>query len=162
MKLVNKNIWVCDNCGERTTDPKTFNQADREDGDYCMKCRPRRMTPLMSLVEAGPQDMQTTVYLKREADKVIAEKDKEIQRLENLCESYRIDCDNLAIREANACKEIERDNKQIRHQKYKRCLAMAQVLEHVCPITNRKAKWRDKWHKRWLGLAEKFKESGND
>lgn len=93
MKLVNKNIWVCDNCGERTTDPKTFNQADRE---------------------------------------------------------------------ANACKEIERDNKQIRHQKYKRCLAMAQVLGHVCPITNRKAKWRDKWHKRWLGLAEKFKESGND
>jgi len=53
-------------------------------------------------------------YLKSEADKVIAEKDKEIQRLENLCESYRIDCDNLAIREANACKEIERDNKQLR------------------------------------------------
>lgn len=51
---------------------------------------------------------------------------------------------------------------RLRHQKYKRCLAMAQVLEHVCPITNRKAKWRDKWHKRWLELSEKFKESGND
>lgn len=50
MKLANKNIWVCDNCGERTTDPKTFNQADRADGDYCMKCHPRRMTPLQ-LVE---------------------------------------------------------------------------------------------------------------
>ena len=45
----------------------------------------------------------------------------------------------------------------IAKQKYKRCLAMAQVLEHVCPITNRKAKWRDKFHKRWLELAEKFK-----
>lgn len=53
-------------------------------------------------------------YLKAEADKVIAAKDKEIKRLENLCESYRIDCDNLAIREANAYKEIERYNKQIR------------------------------------------------
>ena len=182
MKLVNKNIWVCDNCGECTTDPKTFNQADREDGDYCMKCRPRRMiipketqmasepkehlfVPYSELQEGDELTDAFTIaksyYLKSDADKVIAEKDKEIQRLENLCESYRIDCDNLAIREANACKEIERDNKQIRHQKYKRCLAMAQVLE-VCPITNRKAKWRDKWHKRWLELSEKFKESGND
>lgn len=63
---------------------------------------------------------------------------------------------NLAIREANACKE--RDNKVIHHKKYKLCLAMAQVLKHVCPITNRKAKWRDKFHKRWLELSEKFKE----
>lgn len=52
-------------------------------------------------------------YTRTDADQVIAEKDKEIQRLENLCESYRIDCDNLAIREANAYKEIERDNKQL-------------------------------------------------
>ena len=95
----------------------------------------------------------------REDVKRIADKDKEIQRLENLCESYRIDCDNLAIREANTYKEIERVNKQLRHQKYKRCLAMAQVLEHVCPITGRKAKWREKWHARWLELAEKFKEA---
>ena len=42
--------------------------------------------------------------------------------------------------------------------KYKRCLAMAQVLEHVCPITKRKAKWRKKWHKHWLAIAQKFKE----
>lgn len=47
---------------------------------------------------------------------------------------------------------------EARNSKYKLCLAMAQVLEHVCPITNRKAKWRDKFHKRWLELSEKFKE----
>ena len=70
------------------------------------------------------------VYLKSEADKVISEKDKEIQRLENLCESYRIDCDNLAIREANAYKVIERDNKELRLQKYKRCLAMAERCKY--------------------------------
>ena len=48
---------------------------------------------------------------------------------------------------------------QLRRYKYKRCLAMVQVLEHVCPMTNRKAKWRDKWHKRWLEIAEIFKEA---
>lgn len=53
------------------------------------------------------------MYKVSDVDKLLAEKDKEIQRLENLCESYRIDCDNLAIREANAYKEIGRVNKAI-------------------------------------------------
>ena len=127
------------------------------------------------------------VYLKSEADKVIAEKDeeiynikysrdewakacnqkdKEIQRLENLCESYRIDCDNLAIREANAYKDIERDNKQIRHQKYKRCLAMAKWCHNESLWWYSKGygfekydKFWEKWEKRWLELAEKLKEA---
>jgi hypothetical protein len=112
------------------------------------------------------------IYLKSEADKVIMEKNKEIQRLENLCESYRIDCDNLAIREANACKEIERDNKQIRHQKYKRCLAMAdyaiyhhfRMLEiHGRSLDNNRAVFKLnyglRWRCKWLELAEKFKEA---
>ena len=104
------------------------------------------------------------MYPKAETDKVIAEKDKEIQRLENLCESYRIDCDNLAIREANAYREIERDNKQIRHQKYRRCLAMAKVCKLKrfdaadYRIPRRKWDFYNKWLKRWLELAEKFKD----
>ena len=100
------------------------------------------------------------IYLKSEADKVIAEKDKEIQRLENLCESYRIDCDNLAIREANAYREIERDNKQLRHQKYKRCLAMAKLCHWKMGVFIYKKEKNDfynRWHKRWLAIAEKFK-----
>ena len=113
-------------------------------------------------------------YLKSEADKVIAEKDKDIQRLENLCESYRIDCDNLAIREANACKEIERDNKQIRHHKYKRCLAMANICcEKKENCYNRalrkyskdeadylasKSEFCQDWEFRWFKISEKFKE----
>ena len=86
-----------------------------------------------------------------EQESVIAEKDKEIAELEE--------------RIADGDKDFEMVNNQnerllkfVRHHKHKRCLAMAQVLEHVCPITNRKAKWMDKWHKRWLELAEKFKE----
>ena len=86
-----------------------------------------------------------------EQESVIAEKDKEIAELEE--------------RIADGDKDFEMVNNQnelllkfVRHHKHKRCLAMAQVLEHVCPITNRKAKWMDKWHKRWLELADKFKD----
>ena len=91
------------------------------------------------------------VYSKSDVDKVIAEKDKEIAELEE--------------RIADGDKDFEMVNNQnerllkfVRHHKHKRCLAMAQVLEHVSPITNRKAKWQDKWHNRWLELAEKFKD----
>src|SRR5574344_3102113 len=72
-------------------------------------------------------------------ESVIAEKDKEIAELEE--------------RIADGDKDFEKANSQnerlkiVSHHKYKRCLAMAQVLEHVFPITNRKARWRDKWHK---------------
>ena len=88
----------------------------------------------------------------RDDIKSITNKDKEIAELED--------------RIADGDKDFEMVNNQnerllkfVRHHKHKRCLAMAQVLDHVCPITNRKAKWMDKWHKRWLELAEKFKEA---
>ena len=83
----------------------------------------------MSLVEARPQDMQYAVYLKREADKVIA------------------------------------------HQKYTRCLAMAKIAQDDWHLHNsfyamghqefekRKCEFYEKWRKRWLELAYKFKEA---
>ena len=109
-------------------------------------------------------------YTRTDADNVIAEKDKEIQRLENLCESYRIDCDNLAIREANAYKEIERDNNELRHHKYKRCLAMVRIAQDDWHLHNsfyamghrefekRKCEFYEKWRERWLKIAEQFKD----
>ena len=100
------------------------------------------------------------VYDKSEVDKVIAEKDKEIQRLENLCASYRHDCDNLAIREANALKEIGRDNRVIRHQKHKRCLAMANYLGLVSALVHGETQLEYMRRElKWLKLAEKFKEA---
>ena len=98
------------------------------------------------------------VYSKSDVDKVIAEKDKKIQSLEYLCENYRCDCENLGIMTDKLKKSGRSLRQKMYHHKHKRCLAMAQVLEHVCPITNRKAKWQDKWHKRWLELADKFKD----
>ena len=120
-------------------------------------------------------------YLKSESDKVIAKLEEshkkeveqlliETKRLENLCASYRHDCDNFAIREANALKEIGRDNRVIRHQKYKRCLAMAKMCDEVmmsCELRGytvhriwaNKHEWAMRWKYRWLELAEKFKEA---
>ena len=95
-----------------------------------------------------------------EQESEIAEKDKEIQRLENLCESYRIDCDKLAIREANACKEIERDNKHIRHNKFKRCLAIASywvAVIYQC-VDDKHRQSAERHHRKWLELANKFKD----
>ena len=91
-------------------------------------------------------------------ESVIAEKVKKTQSLEYLCENYRCDCENLGIMTDKLKKSGRSLRQKMYHHKHKRCLAMAQVLEHVCPITNRKAKWMDKWHKRWLELAEKFKD----
>ena len=111
------------------------------------------------------------VYSKSDVDEVIAEKDKEIQRLENLCASYRHDCDNFAIREANALKEIGRDNRVIRHQKHKRCMAMARWFAAECVVNQNtykkyfthKSEFRiehfRKWYFRLLKLAEQFKEA---
>ena len=96
----------------------------------------------------------------REDIKSIAEKDKEIQRLENLCASYRHDCDNLAIREANALKEIGRDNRVLRHQKHKRCLAMANYLGLVSALVHGETQLEYMRRElKWLKLAEKFKEA---
>ena len=88
----------------------------------------------------------------RDDIKSITNKDKEIAELEDRIADGDKDFDMVN-------NQNERLLKFVRHHKHKRCLAMAQVLEHVCPITNRKAKWMDKWHKRWLELSEKFKEA---
>ena len=58
-------------------------------------------------------------------------------------------------------------DREIRHQKYKRCLAMAKWCRRnrlhasVCgPVE--KIDFFEKWRKRWLELAEKFKDKEAD
>ena len=119
--------------------------------DQCMSC-PVKM-------QGNVSQMSKDVLAKlEEQESVIAEKNKKIQSLEYLCDNYRCDCENLGIMTDKLKKSGRSLRQKMYHHKHKRCLAMAQVLEHVCPITNRKAKWMDKWHKRWLELSEKFKD----
>ena len=93
-------------------------------------------------------------YLKSEADKVIAElKDKVLQYkvlYKELCRDINTQERNFAL--------------QVNYQKYKRCLPIARTCKRnrlnasVCgPIV--KIDFWEKWHRRWLELAEKFKET---
>ena len=95
-------------------------------------------------------------YLKSEADKVIAD----------LEESHKKEVKQLLIlnrEQANAANRL-RDSMErvIRHNKYKRCLAMAwwcsAELGMLVSTWEFKIKHYKKWQKRWLELAEKFKE----
>ena len=99
------------------------------------------------------------VYIKSEADKVIAELEERI---------------------ADGDKDFEISNNQnerlmkiVRHHKHKRCLAMARWCESeekrpeaIAPLFDTdKECWEYnsnylvKWHKRWLKIAEKFNEA---
>lgn len=52
---------------------------------------------------------------------------------------------------------------EIRHHKYKRCLAMARWCEAVKELNRYGDQdymdFAEKWCKRWLAIAEKFKEA---
>ena len=90
------------------------------------------------------------VYEKSEADKVIAE-------LENKLELYK-----------RGWEENDKVNAylyaELRHQKYKRCLWLAKWCEQMMVFNSKYGtdkKWHlfKKWQKRWLALAEKYKEA---
>lgn len=91
------------------------------------------------------------------------EVDKKIQSLEYLCENYRCDCDNLGIMTDKLKKAGRSLRQKMNHQKYKRCMAMAKLCNEKWLVHNfaeipTKLSIYDKWEKRWLELAEKFKE----
>ena len=93
------------------------------------------------------------MYIKSEADKVIAE----------LEERHKTEVKELLClihdKENNFNRAFDSEEKEIRHHKYKRCLAMARWCNerHTFNETNEKRTWLHKWHNRWLELAEKFK-----
>ena len=119
-------------------------------------------------------------YDKREADKVIAELEEshkkeigqllmeiaeqksEIERLEILCANYRHDCDNLAISNEQVKRAARTLIKKMNHNKYKRCLANANVCAEKLyrqNLTTYGYEFYCKWLKRWLEIATKFKEA---
>ena len=106
------------------------------------------------------------VYLKSEADKVIAD----------LEESHKKDVEQLLIEIAERQKQVHdyaqglyviqaKAEKEARHHKYKRCLAMAECCKRKridaanYRIPRETWEFYDKWHRRWFKIAEKFKEA---
>ena len=112
----------------------------------------------------------TQVYIKSEADKVIADKDKEIVKLKAQKAQAEDDCAYWKMSEGNAAKAMHETEEyamqlynELRHSNYKRCLAMA----GKCRLRARwfgdnafykKEQWALKWHRRWLKIAEQFKD----
>ena len=111
-------------------------------------------------------DDAAQVYIKSEADKVIAEKDSEIARLNAI---RKVHVEAIESMEAG----LLQDDKEIRHQKYKRCLLRSVIAEMnathfkdlfygegseaLADEYNKQITIHYKWHNRWLELAEKFK-----
>ena len=115
----------------------------------------------MKAIQGVINGQQFELYLKSEADKVIAEKDSEIARL-NAIRKVHVE----AIESMGA--GLLQDDKEIRHQKYKRCLAMAKWCDEVmmsCELRGytvhriwcNRHQWAMRWKYKWLELAEKFK-----
>ena len=98
--------------------------------------------------EGGAPVEEETCYLKSEADKLIAEKDAKIKKLEK-CKQWMKVCEEIA-----AVKE--------RRQKYKRCLSIISNIKaaqgRAFFVSDEYLEWLTKWLERWLKIAEKFHE----
>lgn len=109
------------------------------------------------------QDYRGEVYLKPEADKVIADKDKEISKLK----------EQSSCTFGDDCLRVRQGARELLRQKYKRCLAMVRccmadnhTLSQVTlnEITNHlqwlfNVNFFVKWAARWSKIADKFKEA---
>ncbi len=102
----------------------------------------------------GKELCDTLYYLKSEADKVIAEKDKNIAELEERIADGDKDFEM-------ADHQNERLLKIVRHNKYKRCLDMGKywlAVSYQC-VDDKHRQQANRHRKKWLKLAEKFKEA---
>ena len=113
------------------------------------------------------------VYDRFEADKVIAEKDKEIARqnveikeavktmksLETEIIELKSEADRY-IAELQSANQLEIDEwyNKLMHQKYKRCVAMARACMEMQCETEQQADFAVRWEHRWLTLATYYKE----
>lgn len=89
-------------------------------------------------------------YIKSEADKVIAEKDKEIAEQKRLRDMALASVPNVL-----------KVMKIIQHHKRKRCLAMANWCEEVDLFGGYTSNYWMRWRNKWRELAEKFKPNNS-
>ena len=109
------------------------------------------------------------VYLKSEADKVIADLKAQKAQAEDDCAYWKTMSRKCADDNEVMAKQRTEALKRERHQKYKRCLDNAakylwkrNYWRDSTPAYERQHQWENmayKHYKRWLELAEKFKEA---
>ena len=100
------------------------------------------------------------IYLKSEADKVIAELNDKLRAANEQIENLINSASNIMLFQD----KVNNDKcAELRHHKYKRCLAMAMWCWAVKELNRYGDQdymdFAEKWRKRWLELAEKFKEA---
>ena len=108
-------------------------------------------------------------YIKSEADKVIAEKDREIAELKEQVSEERSAKVAYKISANDMRDGLEKAYAEIKYHKYKRCLDKAKWCKAEADAAFLRYNWDsgrydevdfyEKWHKRWLKLAKKFKET---
>lgn len=140
-----------------------------------MKCDELKAVHAFDVYEAYTKtgdDDAAQVYLKSEADKVIAELK---EKADHDCAHWKMQFENskTSLRETEeACLQY---NLERNHSNYKRCLAMADKCVDLCHKAKDLYRWAEdenlehhyshkieffaRWHKRWLDIAEKFKEA---
>lgn len=109
----------------------------------------------LELAEDGKIDY-TRVYIKSEADTHIGELTDKINSLQydNAC--LRNELSTYMSRHKNYL-EVELESR-LRHQKYKRCRAMAKYCYDFWVVTKGSEKeWCHRWCLKWRELADKFK-----
>ena len=111
-----------------------------------------------------PKLLNDKVYLKSEADKVISDLELQLAKAQlvlRLNEPKALYSDLEIMSRLNH--KIDVVERRELHHKYKRCLAMAKLcnekwLVHNFAEITTKLRFYDKGEKRWLELAEKYKE----
>lgn len=127
------------------------------------------------------------VYIKSEADKVIADLKKENEmtikqlliEISESKEKHKTEVKELLYlirdKEYNFNRAFDSVEKELRHYKYKHCLDMADKCVKLCykakdlyhwaedenleHYYNHKIEFFAKWHNRWLKIADQFKET---
>lgn len=102
----------------------------------------------------GKHDL-AQVYLKSEADAVIAEKDKEISELKEFIENYRFDNKNMFHKIMNQDKKIRR----LKRALYKACAMWADRTRLICSVfgsNEPKIRW-ERMFNNCLVKARKYK-----
>lgn len=112
----------------------------------------------ISVVEFGNGD---EVYLKSEADKVIAELELQLAKAQLVLRLNKPEAlyTNLEIMSRLNHKIYVVERREL-HQKYKRCLAMANywvAVSYQC-VDDKHRQRAERNHYKWLEIAEKFKD----
>lgn len=135
----------------------------------------------MFIYHKGDEDLmlddEDELYLKTDVDAIIAQKDFEIDRLKEFNAFLKQRISNGDVGCSILLDDLEQKDKEIaklksRH-KYKLCLDKAKLCEAevnnirrtpLCDMDEHEGWQHDdefwqRWHRRWLELAEKFKEA---